>query len=203
MLGRLGAILCETWIPSCFASQRARVGFHKEQWPNFIGLHPICPKDLKLLQGISWKLRMFCTYIQMSAPSGNLRLSCWVPAIGKFKALDTRKLSRHSVFDVVDREGAAIEISRRLFLPSLLAYFPQDPAVWGLGDKSSWQTPSKFRSSLPSSYWRHCNGLWLIGRGSFLHCEFSLGMLLSPVCKYASGQPTQTCPDVSSNLPLR
>lgn len=94
----------------------------------------------------------FARTSKMSAPSGTPRLSCWVPAIAKFKALDAWKLSRHSVFDVVDREGAAIEISRRLFLPSLLAYFPQDPAVWGLGDKSSWQTPSKFRSSLPSSY---------------------------------------------------
>lgn len=51
VLGRLGAILCETWVFSCFTSPWAQVEYHKQQWPNFIGFHPICPNDLKWMQG--------------------------------------------------------------------------------------------------------------------------------------------------------
>ena len=85
------------------------------------------------MQGISWKLRIFCTYIQNVCPFWHPTIVLLGPSYCQVQGL--RRLE--AVFDVVDREGAAIEISRRLFLPSLLAYFPQDPAVWGLGDKSS------------------------------------------------------------------
>lgn len=73
VLGRLAA-LCETWVFFCFTSQRAQVGSHKEQWPNFIGSHPVCPNDLKLMQGNSLVFLGSCRYFahmsKTSAPSG-------------------------------------------------------------------------------------------------------------------------------------
>ena len=78
----------------------------------------ICPKCLLLLA-----LRLF-----LRTPW----FPSWVPAIAKREVLGTWKFSWHSVFDVVGREGAAIEMSPKLYLHVCLLVFHgvQVSGVW-------------------------------------------------------------------------
>ena len=129
----------------------------------------------------------------------------WVLAIAEREVLGTWKFSWHSVFDVVGREGAAIEMSPKLYLPFLLACFPWGPGVWGLGEKCSWQTLFKIRSSLSSPVTEDIlMGLYSLHLIPSYTVSFLLGCSAIPCTSTHLGNPhrhAQMC--LLTHLPLK